>query len=173
MCDLAAFFKQKHLSLETKLAYVFTARWSPQFSYMGQTHGLWPKVNCPDCKPTYAIGAWLWTLGGTTRSKMWRSPHEQVFLTSGPSSNVNGTHCLVTSSDSTQTSQLAKPWRCTRISTRVDEHHRDFVAHAVALEPPVFNKWGRIPGCRHLQNGDELLIDYDEEWTVSDTGKVL
>ena len=67
--------------------------------------------------------------------------HEQlVFLTSELSSNVNGTHCLVTSSDSTQTPQLTKPWRCTKISTRVVEYHRDGVAHAVVLELPGFNK---------------------------------
>jgi len=65
---------------------------------------------------------------------------EHAFLTSEPSSNVSGTLCLVMSSDSTQKPQLTKPWPCKRISTRVVEHHRNGVAHAVALEPPGFNK---------------------------------
>jgi len=69
---------------------------------------------------------------------MWRSPQEQlVFIKSELSSNVNGTHCLVTSSDSIQTPHLTKPWRCKRLPTRVDEHHRGGVAHAVALEPRI------------------------------------
>ena len=136
MRDLAAVWKQKHLSLETKLR-LYSSLVTPVLLYGSDTWTL-TKSELSRLQAFHVRNQRL--IGGTTRSAMWRSPHEQVFLTSGPSSNVNGTHCLVTLSDSTQTPQLTKHWRCTRISTRVVEHHRDGVAHAVALEPPGFNK---------------------------------